>query len=41
MQLRCVGVFVCVCVIQAAVLFCRGVGGEAIIWQVSGGTPEY
>lgn len=22
-------------------LCCRGVGGEAIIWQVSGGAPEY
>lgn len=40
-QLRCVGLLVSLCVIQAAVLCCRGVGGEAVVWQVSGGTPEY
>ncbi len=49
MRLRCVGLFVCLCVcvcvcmcvIQSAGLCCRGVGGKAVVWQVSGGTPEY
>ena len=36
----CVGLLY-LCAILAAILCCRGVGGEAIIWQVSGGTPEY
>lgn len=40
-QLRRTGLFASVCVIQAAVLCCRGVGGEAVVWQVSGGTPEH